>query len=274
MKRIIAPVDFSATAENAAIFAGSLAAFYGADLWLYHAYEKMTAIPGYAYPIVSDGEMQAAAENELNEIKQRVQSALRCSININIKADDSGLAEGLTALCGTLKADLVVMGLTGKNALARLVAGSNTLKIIKELTYPVLVVPAKAVFEPVRKIGFASDYQQVLETTPVQSLKKLVADFNADLYVLNIVFNNSGLSVDKWNESEQINELLKELKPTYQTVMSNDVTNGINWYAQKEKLDWMVLVPRKHKLLEKLFLKSQTEDLLYHTRMPILCMHE
>jgi hypothetical protein len=42
MKRIVVPVDFSATASNSADFAANLASFYGAELWLYHAYE----IPG------------------------------------------------------------------------------------------------------------------------------------------------------------------------------------------------------------------------------------
>lgn len=274
MKTIIAPVDFSVTAENAAIFAGNLAAFYGADLWLYHAYEAMASVPGYAYPMATDAEMQAAGEIALNEVKERVQSALRCHIPIYIKTDDRPLVNGLTELCDNLKADLIVMGLSGKNALARLVAGNNTLRVIKELTYPVLVVPSKAVFEPVRKIGFACDYQQVVETTPVGSLKKLVRDFNAELHVLNIIFNNSGISVEKWNESVYINESLKEFNPSYQTLMSNDITAGINWYAQKEKLDWMVLVPKKHNLMEKLFLRSQTKDLIYHTKMPVLCMHE
>ena len=72
---------------------------------------------------------------------------------------------GLANFCDELKPDMVVLGLTGKNALTRLIVGSNTINTIYELKYPILVVPPKAEFIPVRKIGFACDYRQVEKTT-------------------------------------------------------------------------------------------------------------
>ena len=65
MKKIIVPVDFSDTALNAALYAGHLAEFYGADLWLYHAYEMMVPATEYGYSYVSEKELQEAAMQEL-----------------------------------------------------------------------------------------------------------------------------------------------------------------------------------------------------------------
>jgi len=274
MKKIIAPVDFSDTAANAAVFAGNLAEFYGAELWLYHSYEMMIPVTEYGYSYVSITEMQEAAEHELQSFKNRIQEELRRTIPIVTKAENATLIDGLTALCDEIKPDLVVMGLSGKNALSRLVVGSNTIRTIHQLNYPVLVVPPKASFVPVRKIGFACDYKKVFETTPVEPIKKLVRDFNAELYVLNIEYNNTATSAEKIKESEVITELLKDLKPSYQTIVSGDITFGINWFADKEKIDWMVMIPRKHKLVEKMFGRSQTKELLHHTHLPVLCMHE
>ncbi|GAB2833657.1 universal stress protein [Ferruginibacter profundus] len=274
MKKIIAPVDFSDVATNAAIFAGNLAEFYGAELWLYHSYEMVIPVTEYGYSYVSITEMQEAAEHELNAFKDKVQAALRRTITINIKAENATLTEGLIALCDEIKPEFVVMGLSGKNALTRLVVGSNTIRAIRQLTYPVLVIPPKATFIPVRKIGFACDYKKVLETTPVQPLKKLVRDFNAELYVLNIEYNNTLTSDEKLKESQHVSELLYDLKPAYQTIISGDITNGINWFADKEKIDWMVMIPKKHNLVEKVFGRSQTKELLHHTHLPVLCMHE
>ena len=274
MKKIIAPVDFSEAAANAAIFAGNLAEFYGAELWLYHSYEIIVPVTEYGYAYISITEMQEAAEHEMAEFKRRVQNGLRRTITINLKAENASVTEGLQALCDEIKPDLVVMGLSGKNALTKLVVGSNTIRIIHRLTYPVLVVPPKAAFVPVRKIGFACDYKKVMENTPVGPLKKLVRDFNAALYVLNIEFNNTITSAEKVKESELISALLYDLKPSYQTIVSSDVTSGINWFADKEKIDWMVVIPKKHKLIEKMFGRSQTKELLHHTHLPVLCMHE
>ncbi|MBL0356511.1 MAG: universal stress protein [Chitinophagaceae bacterium] len=103
------------------------------------------------------------------------------------------LMDGLEEICDVIKPDMVVIGLSGKNALAKLVVGSNTIKIIHDLKYPVLVVPPKASFTPVLKVGFACDYKKIEETTPVSLLKKVVNDFNADLYVLNVDSRIRGL---------------------------------------------------------------------------------
>jgi hypothetical protein len=168
----------------------------------------------------------------------------------------------------------VVMGLSGKNALTRLVVGSNTIRTIHTLKYPVLVVPPRAEFLPVRKIGFACDYEKVIETTPIEPLKKLLRDFHSELYVLNIIHNNSGATPEKIEESLYIGELLSEFKPYYKTITSAETTVGINWFVEKEKIDWIVVIPKKHKLIEKLFSRSHTKDLLYHTHVPVLCIHE
>jgi len=274
MKKIIAPVDFSATAENSAIFAARLAAFYGAELWLYHSYEIMIPVSGFDFPFVTAVEMQDAAEHELIELQKKIESVMGYSIKIHTRATESALAGGLSALCDELVPDMVVMGLSGKNALTRLIVGSNTIKTIQQLNYPVLVVPPKASFIPVRKIGFACDYEKVIATTPVEPLKKLVRDFNADLFVLNIVYDPSAVTDQTIRETLYITELLKEFKPSYHTILSADITEGINWFAETQHIDWMVVIPKKHNLTEKLFSRSKTRDLLYHTHMPVLCMHE
>jgi len=272
MKNIIVPVDFSATAENAASFAGELAAFYHADLHLYHAYGTYTPLSEYAY-LVSTGEMQEAADFELEKFKEKLVARLSPQINITTKAENVFLQTGLTDYCNTLKPDLVVMGLSGKNALTRLVVGSNTVYAVQHLTYPVLVVPSKASFVPVRKLGFACDYNAVIATTPVGPIKKLLKDFNAELHVLNVEATPN-VPAEKVEESAYVAEFFNEFAPEYHTILSADTTAGINYFAQQTKVDWIVVIPKKHNLVDKLFKRSQTMDLLHHTTVPVLCIHE
>ncbi|MBC7687104.1 MAG: universal stress protein, partial [Aquabacterium sp.] len=175
MKIIIVPVDFSIASTNAAEFAGNLAAFYGAEMWLYHAYQIPIALSEFAYPVADIDEMKKASEHELDIVKANTQSKLRRAITINTRAEMNVLQIGLASFCNEMKPDMIVMGLSGKNALTRFIVGSNTIKTIYDLTWPILVVPPKAEFIPVRKIGFACDYREVEKTTPVALLKKIVA---------------------------------------------------------------------------------------------------
>lgn len=274
MKIIIVPVDFSTTASNAAEFAGNLAAFYGARILLYHAYQIPIALSEFAYPVVDIAEMQKAAEHELDLLKENTQNKLKGTVNFETKAEMNVLQLGLTNLCNELKPDMVVMGLSGKKALTRLIVGSNTIKTVYDLAYPILVVPPKAEFIPVRKIGFACDYREVDKTTPVALIKKIVTDFHAELHVLNIVHNKGNNGSDKARESYLINDLLRDTKAEFHSIEAAEVTEGINWFVDRSKLDWLVVIPKKHKLIEKLFRRSHTKELVYHTHIPVLCIHE
>jgi nucleotide-binding universal stress UspA family protein len=271
MKRIIVPVDFSATAENAALYAANVAQFYRADMWLFYNYSLMPVLSEYAYSGVSDADMQSAAMFELEEFKKKIQAQLLVPVNISVKAAGGDLIEALNDLCEEIKPDMVVFGLSGKNALARLVVGSNTIRAIHQLKYPVLVVPPKAVFLPVRKVGFACDYKKISASTPLSLLKKVVKDFNADLHVLNVEYSDNTGPLD---EGSNITGFFEELKPYYSAIYSQDITHGINWFAEKEKIDWILMIPRQHNFMDKIFGRSQTKELLYHTKLPVLCMHD
>jgi nucleotide-binding universal stress UspA family protein len=274
MKTIIAPTDFSAQSENAALFAANLAEFYGAKLILLHTYEIVIPVADYAYPLISLAEIQNAAVYELELYKDKIQAQIKRKIDIVTVADNNSVDGGLKEICAKEKPDLVVMGLSGKSGLTRLIVGSNTIKAIHGLTYPVLVVPPKAQFVPVRRIGFACDYKQVIDTTPTGLLKKFVSDFNAELHIMNIDDTGGQITQGKVTESGYVAELLNELKPEFHSIASSDVTMGINWFAEKAKIDWLVTIPKKHKLIDKMFNRSQTNNLVYHSHIPVLCIHE
>jgi nucleotide-binding universal stress UspA family protein len=274
MKKIIVPVDFSAAATNAAAFAGNLAIFYGAEIWLYHAYAMPVGVGEIAWPLFDVKELQKAAEQELDTLKETIQARLRSKISIHTKAEMVPLVDGLEELCDVVQPDLVVMGLSGKDALTKLVVGSNTIKIIHSLKYPVLVVPPKAAFTPVLRIGFACDYKKIEETTPVSLLKKVVKDFNAMLYVLNVDFEDKNFDIDTMDASFAVRNLFNDMNPVYDSIESENVTEGLNEYADEKSLDWIVVIPKKHTLLQKIFNRSQSKDLLYHTHLPVLCVHQ
>lgn len=274
MKKIIVPVDFSPASTNAAEFAGNLAIFYGAEIWLFHAYEMPVGIGEIAWPLFNVTELQKAAEQELETLKETIQSNLRSKINIHTKAQMTTLMDGLEEICEEVKPDLVAMGLSGKGALAKLVVGSNTIKIIHDLQYPVLVVPPKAAFTPVLRIGFACDYKKIEETTPVSLLKKVVKDFNAELYVLNVDFEDRNFDINVMDETFTVRNLFRDINPVYDSIESKTVTEGLNEYATEKGLDWVVVIPKKHTVMQKIFNRSQSKNLLYHTHLPVLCIHQ
>jgi len=136
MKTILVPVDFSTVSANAADFAGNLAAFYGAELLLYHTYELPVGLSEYAFPVFDVDEMQSAAIHELEILKENTQNKLSSKININIQAEIISLEKGLEVWCDEINPSLVVMGLSFKNAPTRQIVSSDNINALHDASPP------------------------------------------------------------------------------------------------------------------------------------------
>ena len=48
---------------------------------------------------------------------------------------------------------------------------------------------------------------------------------------------------------------------------------GVNDFDAVE-LDLVIVIPKKHTLLEGIFKKSHTKDFVFHAHLPIMCVHQ
>lgn len=277
MKTIIVPTDFSATAYNAARYALGLAQQMGTTrIVLYHAYELIVPIPDVptSIPMVDPNELKTASMEGLERMKQDLLPELSEGTVLDYRADNTLLAANIDSLSKEENADLVVMGTTGGSQLEEILIGSNTIDVVKHTNCPVLIVPSMATFKPVRKIVFACDFKKVGTHTPVYPLKHLLDVFGAELHVLNIDKEGKGLGKDTPQASLLLDSLLEGYHPKYHFVDDNNVVHGIMEFADREKADLILTIPRKHGLFEGIFKRSRTAQLAFHTHIPLLAIHE
>jgi nucleotide-binding universal stress UspA family protein len=115
----------------------------------------------------------------------------------------------------------------------------------------------------------------VEETSAIDHLKNIVTAFGASLHVVNVSDSKHGKNDPGSQEQHAYLHLfLQDLDVKYHTVENEDVTLALNEFAQQESLDFIITIPKHHNLVEKLFTKSHTEDLIYHTDIPVLCIHD
>jgi nucleotide-binding universal stress UspA family protein len=277
MKTIIVPTDFSASAYNAARYALCLAEQMGVSrLVLYHAYELIVPIPDVptSIPMVNPVELKEASLDGLLHMQQELLSSTPDKVVVEYRADNQLLAANIDTICKEEQVDLIVMGTTGGSQLEEILIGSNTIDVVKHTTCPVLIVPSKAVFRPVKKIVFACDFKKVGDSTPVQPLKKLLDIFKAELHVLNIDKDGKGENKDAPLESLMMDNLLGDYHPKYHFIDHHNVVQGIMEFADKEQVDLILIIPRKHGLFESIFKRSRTAQLAFHTHIPLLAIHE
>jgi nucleotide-binding universal stress UspA family protein len=274
MKKIVACTDFSVNAKPAVEYAFALAQYYKSTFILVHSY--MVPVPVSEVPpsLEMYEQSKQTAEENMSRLKAELQLKNTNDISIDTRVENENFLLCLENYCMKNNPDLVVMGTRGHRDIIDILVGSNTMKIIHRLTYPVMIVPAGAIFKPFHKIGFACDFEKVVETTPIDLIKQLIANFNAQLFVINADYQNKHFTPETPEESMLLDHLLFKLKPRYEFLEGKDMPALIDAFAQKNELDLLITIPKKHSFFERFFKGTHTRQLVYHTHIPLLCVHE
>jgi nucleotide-binding universal stress UspA family protein len=274
MKTIIVPTDFSSISNNAMDYAVGLAKQTGSSFLLFHAYQVPVSMTDVPIVLVSVEELQKNAETKMADVKKSLEQTTAGSVKIYAETKLGDTVDELEDLCNRIKPFAVVMGTKGATGLERVFFGSTTLTTIKHLSWPVIVVPPDKKYTAIKKIGFACDFREVVETTPAHFIRDFVKEFNAEIHVLNVDSKNAHFKPETPEQSALLHTMLEDLNPKYDFIEDENIEAGIEKFAEKNNLDLIITIPKKHKLLEGLFRKSHTKDLVFHSHLPIMCVHE
>jgi len=274
MKTIIVPTDFSEISNNAVDYAVDLAKATGCSLLLFHAYQVPVSMTDVPIVLLSIEDLQKNNESKMDEVKRSLLERTGGSINIYAETKLGDTVDELEDVCDKIKPFAVVMGTKGATGMERVLFGSTTLTTIRHLSWPVIVVPPGKKYSTIKKIGFACDFREVVNTTPTHFIKDFVKEFQAELHVLNVDYKNTNFKPDTPQESTLLHTLLEDLDPKYDFIEDANIEVGIEKFAAKNDLDLVITIPKKHKLLEGLFRKNHTKDLIIHSHLPFMCVHE
>ena len=275
MKTIIAATDFSPVSLNAVNFAADMALHLDARILLFHAYSIPVSYSDVPVALLSVEEVKKSSELQLGQLKEKIIHVTSGKIRIDTECIMGNTVDELENLCKKIQPFAVVMGAKGKTGLEKVIFGSTALTAIRHLTWPVICVPPGRDFSKgIKKIGFACDFKQVAYTTPVQAIHQIVKEFDAELHVLNVDYNNKQFRPDTPEQSFLLHQLLEDLRPQYHFITGADVEDEINRFAENNNLDLVIAIPKKHKLLEGIFKPSSTKELIFQSHIPVMCVHE
>lgn len=275
MKTIIIPTDFSINASNAVNYAVDMAKDTGASILLLHVYQIPVSVTEVPVVMIPESEMKKAAEAGLKDLKTGIEHITSGAVKVYTESRLGDTIDELEDLCNHIKPFSVVMGTKGLSSIEQTLFGSTTLKAIRHISWPVIAVPpGKEYGKGIKKIGFACDFKEVVKTTPVSFIKDMVKQFNAELHVLNVDYHNKHFKPETPEESLLLHTMLEELNPVYDFIEHEDIEDGINDFAEKNNLDLIITIPKKHKLLDSLFRKSSTRQLIFESHVPVMCVHE
>lgn len=272
MKTIIVPTDFSPVALNALHYAIDMAQSIGAQIILLNTYlapVTYSDAPVSPVTMISIDDIKDSSEDRLAALKQEANRMGGSQLKIYSESRLGSTVDILGEMCDSVRPFAIVMGSHGTSGIERLIMGSTTLSVIRNLRFPVIVVPPATAYKEIKRMGLACDFRDVAETIPAAYIKNMVHEFNAELYVLNVNADSNMPPESAWLDS-----LLGDIKPNYYFLKRDDVVQAINEFADTHELDVVIVIPKKHNLLEKIFHKSRSKELVNTAHIPIVSIHE
>lgn len=279
MKNILFPTDFSPNADNALNFAVEIARKIKGNLVLFHAYSVQLIDPNMPAEIYLSAyqEEEKSAKESLDELSKRIIESNKDDNGNSIFTTDAIVSQGLVvdevlSLIKDFKIDIVIMGTHGASGITELILGSNTASVIEKATVPVLAIPGNAVYKGVNNVVYA--YDDIKSGLPsFQRLLDFAEIYDSEITLLHIIDSSGNTSDLNKNEFEKIKQSTTYQKIKLQLIKEENVLEGINDYVNSNPVDVLAMAIRKRTLLDKIFNRSLTKKMAYHTKIPLLALH-
>lgn len=271
MKTIIVPTDYSAAALHAAYYAAQLAQSLQAELILLHAFQRPTLI-STTLEINSLAQQAMEHKEKLSSLARQITEMY--GIRVDHVAATGHLPQILDEVVKEKQAGLVVMGMHAMNTAERLLIGSTTTAVMEYASFPLLIIPEEAAFQPLKRLLFACEYHYLTGQTMLPVLKELALVSGGQVEVLHIEEPEvvAGKIYERVQTGQYLDRMLRGVRHSYAFVEQEDIAEGILQRIQTFQADLLALVPREHRIWDILFNTSTTRKLIWQMRIPLLVL--
>jgi nucleotide-binding universal stress UspA family protein len=267
---ILFPTDFTQDAQKAYQYALEIAKKTGADLHFFHAVEEPYDYAARIEEYVED------RKNHAYEQFQQMQDEARESKYYREVSIYSEIRRGqaLTAIldkAGAIKADLIIVGTKGESSLKRILYGNVTSRLILESDIPVCTIPANSKKPYLDRFIFTSDFRDDDLKSLERTINSLARPLDAEVHIVHVSTSNSLKSQSKFRGfCDLAKETIDYPKIKFERIVSTNFTSGITSYLGDEPTSLVVITRYKKKYLKTMIWASNTQELTYHTRVPLL----
>ncbi|MEP7146363.1 MAG: universal stress protein [bacterium] len=279
MKNILFPTDFSPNAENALNFAVEIARKVHGNLILFHAYSVQLIDPNMPAEIYLSAyqEEEKSAKEGLENLSKKIIESNKAENGKSLFTTEAIVTQGLMvdevlSIIDDYKIDLVIMGTHGSSGITELILGSNTASVIEKSSIPVLAIPQNAVYKGINNIVYA--YDDIQSGLPsFHRLLEFAEIYNSEITLLHIIESIANTIQLNKNEFEKIKSTISYDKIRLELVKEENVLEGINDYVNTHNVNVLAMAIKRRTLLDKIFNRSLTKKMAYHTKIPLLALH-
>jgi len=273
MKKILVPIDFSECSEYALKVAASFAKEYDAQIIALHMLGRSDAV-------LTNSQTKEMLEGifYVKLAEKRFKEFLDKDYLKGLDVTDSvynykNFSE-LNTVALEKEADLIIMGSHGSSGLSEVFVGSNTEKVVRNSDIPVLVIKKEEKDFKVDNAVFACDFTDENLSAFKNAIKLFKSLDNAKVKLLyvNLPGQNYRSSKEMENRVKEFLYKADALNLLNNVVYYNDYTveDGIFHYSSKTEVDIIALPTHGRRGLAHFFAGSISEDLVNHSKVPVI----
>lgn len=271
MKKILVPTDFSGDADNALRFALEISKRMNAAVVLHHSYVLPVYASDLPLAMPSDAELEKTSMDGLSAVIDRF-STQYPEAKFELSVTEGYAEDQIPEAAKQTGADMVVMGTKGASGLREALIGTITAAVLDSVDAPVLTIPHDATWKRFERFVYATNYEEG-DFQHVQSFIEFARLFKAEVVILH-VSQGEEMRVYEVDAIERFKErLVEETKYgriTFQVMGKSDVYEGLNAFVEQYGADLLAMTIRKRSFTEKLFQRSVTKRMAYHTHLPLM----
>ncbi|MEO7800575.1 MAG: universal stress protein [Ginsengibacter sp.] len=271
MYKVLIATDFSKAARNATLYGLQLAKEINARIILFNAFNIPTPATGLNVGI--------SRFSVWTQIDQKIKTEAETFRYLNMPSmetlcDEGNPVKAIRNVAKKNEVDFIVIGMKGSGKNFRKIFGSTATSLAKQTKIPVIIIPESAIFLTLKNIAFANDAVINSDKEVPKNLKKIIDLFKSKLKVVKVVEDKHTEVLRTFNNADDLKKNIYSFDTAFEYPASTDVRDALNTFIKKHHCDMLVMMPHKHDFIERLFKKSETEDMIFHTSIPLLVLPE
>jgi len=208
------------------------------------------------------------AKEDLENMVKEVSKTVKTSQPIKVKiVTGASFNDSVKREAKKLRTGLIIMGTRGASGLKKYVLGSNTASVIEVSHVPVLAVPEFGTFKNFKNVVYASDLKHVEKE--LKLLIPYLEKFDSIVHLIHVASSLKVVSaVEKKIEAVVIKSGYKNV--VFRVMVNKKIDEAIDHYVDVIKADLLTMFTHDPTFYEKLFDRSITRKMAFHSKVPLL----
>tara|TARA_R110001632_G_scaffold78767_10_gene176539 strand:- start:75 stop:923 length:849 start_codon:yes stop_codon:yes gene_type:complete len=279
MKNILLLTDFtnkSDAAHNYAmqLFKGQRCTFHVLSIqkvWEYTMDDLMVANPEDSL----DAGLLGDNRSKLNTVIDRLKlETMQEDFNFKSIVDYDVFTNAINEAVDAYNIEMIVCGSDGRSGIIEAIFSSHSLRIIRNVDCPVLLIPNGVGYKAPTSIQYLLDYDDLFEMCGKEPFIEIVRKYNSEINVLRLTFGYDMEPKECEEEHIEIQKFFPSNVVTYATYIDKNPSDILQGIVEKEQSQLLVLSAKTQTFLERIFSNSHLSQIVNTAAIPLLILRD